>query len=437
MELIREIIMIHNYDVIVAGGGPAGCAAAISAAREGAKVLLVEAQYSLGGMSTVGMVPVFAPFTDGVNTCSAGICDELIGRYKEKYNYDVTGEWGWVTINHEIMKSVYDEFMLKYKVDVLFGTYICQAERVDNRINSVTVANKRGLTTYKAKMYIDSTGDGDLAFFAGAEFEKGDKDGKLQGSTLCFTISNINMEEFQKLPYLNAANPDSPIYDIINDDRFPMISDDHFCYTLSGDGVVTFNAGHIWGADSENTHDIANKIMLGRQKAICYRDALAEYFPKAFGKSVLVSTGAVLGTRESRRIMGDYILTTDDYLARRCFEDEIARACYYIDVHSSENDGLYKDKEHNNVTEYKPGESYGIPYRSLVAKGLDNLLCAGRIISCDRNVYGSIRVMPTCFTTGQAAGVAAAMATEAGVHIRDISIKELRQKLINYGAYIK
>ena len=150
-----------------------------------------------------------------------------------------------------------------------------------------------------------------------------------------------------------------------------------------------------------------------------------------------MSTGSVLGTRESRRITGDYILTTDDYLARRGFEDEIARGCYYIDVHASEADGLYKDKDHGNESRYEPGESYGIPYRCLTVKGFDNLLTAGRIISCDRNVYGSIRVMPTCFTTGQAAGVAAAMASEAGVHIRDISIKELRQKLINYGAYIK
>lgn len=429
--------MSHNYDVIIAGGGPTGCAAAISAAREGAKVLLVEAQYSLGGMSTVGMVPVFAPFTDGINICSAGICNELIGRYKEKYNYDVTDEWGWVTINHEVMKSVYDEFMLKYKVDVLFGSFICKAERVVNKINSVTVANKNGLTIYNAKIYIDATGDGDLAFFAGAEYEKGDKDGKLQSSSLCFTISNIDMDEFEKLPFLNAANPNSPIYDIISDDRFPLFSDDHFCYTLTGDGVVTFNAGHIYGADSENTLDMTSQIMLGRQKANCYRDALAEYFPKAFGKSVLVSTGSVLGTRESRRITGDYILTTDDYLARRCFEDEIARGCYYIDVHASEADGLYKDKDHSNESRYEPGESYGIPYRCLTVKGFDNLLTAGRIISCDRNVYGSIRVMPTCFTTGQAAGVAAAMASEAGVHIRDISIKKLRQKLINYGAYIK
>lgn len=430
-------MMKTSYDIIVAGGGPAGCAAAIAAAREGAKVLLLEQQYCLGGMSTSGMVPAFAPFTDRVQLCSAGLSEELIERYKKRYNLPCQDdEWGWVTISPEVLKTVYDDMMIEAGVDVRFGSFVCSVEREDSRVTGVTVAGKNGLVTYTADVYVDATGDGDVAAFAGAEFEKGDSEGQLQGASLCFAIANVNMDALKNVPYLNAANPDSPIYEMIQDERYPYITDDHFCYNVVGNGTLGFNAGHIWSADNEDALDLSQKMMLGRKKAHEYRRALAEYYPEAFGESVVCATGTVFGLRESRRIIGDYVLSAEDYLARRNFSDEIARGCYYIDIHPSGDGALYKNQDHSEQNMYQAGESYGIPYRCLIPKGFDNLLTCGRIISCDRVIYGSVRVMPNCFTTGQAAGTAAAMAVQRR-STRDIDIIDLRNRLRSAGAYIK
>jgi hypothetical protein len=152
----------------------------------------------------------------------------------------------------------------------------------------------------------------------------------------------------------------------------------------------------------------------------------------------LAATGAILGIRESRRIIGDYVMVLDDFINRTNFDDEIGRYAYPVDIHPSDTsvEGFKKFEEEYHNLRYKDGESYGIPYRALTPRGLQNVLVAGRCVSCDRYMQSSIRVMPGCYITGQAAGVAAAMAAEKNTDTRGIDIKELQSRLKAIGAYL-
>lgn len=429
-----------EYDVIVAGGGPAGCAAAVASARCGAKTLLIESTNSLGGLGTNGLVPAWCPFSDGKEVIYRGIALEVFNNLKSKMAFIPQESVDWVAISSERLKNVYDDLVTESGADIMFGSFVCNAERSGDKIESIAVVNKQGITEFSAKIFIDTTGDGDVAASAGAEFEKGGDNGELQAATFCFKLANVNMENFST-SMLSPESETSPIYKILKSGKYPHISDEHLCCSLVDEGVLGFNAGHIMNMDNSNVSGISKGTVLGRKIAAEYRDALAEYMPEVFGDACVVSTAAVMGTRESRRIIGDYYLTAEDYLARRTFDDEIARNCYFLDVHSSSKRAAASVEERlKNIGDcgrYKDGESHGIPFRCLIPKGFDNLLTAGRIISCDRQVFGSVRVMPNCLTTGQAAGTAAAMAVSENIGIHSIDIAELRKILRENGAYFK
>ena len=247
----------------------------------------------------------------------------------------------------------------------------------------------------KAKVFIDATGDGDVATWAGASFKKGGEDGILQSSTLCFSFANVDSYNYNLIgPSLHTSNKNSPIFDAIKSGKYPLIGR-HFNSNLIGPDVVQFNAGHIDNVDSTDPWATTRAMATGRQIAEQYLEALKELQPKTFGSAFVVKTASLLGVRDSRRIEGDYTFTFQDWLERKTFEDEIGRNCYYIDVH----------KPGHKETRYKKGESHGIPYRCLTPKGLKNLLVAGRCISTDEEAFGSLRVMPPCLVTGEAAGM--------------------------------
>ena len=428
----EEIPMNDSYDVLIVGGGPAGCAAAIAAARHGAKVLLIEAQTYLGGMSTGGMVPTWCPFSDGERSVYEGIAREIFDLSNAALRVPKTSKFNWVQIDPEALKIIYDELLEKAGVDVLFSTFICQTDAENGHVDAVIAANKAGLTAYKAKIYIDATGDGDVAAFAGARFIEGDGDGHVQAATHCFELAGVNEEEYKKLR-LHGGNADSPIYTIVKDKNHPLIDDTHICQSLVKPQTVGFNAGHLWNVHVDDVAGASKALSAGRKKAAAYLAALKDYEPAAFENAYVSETASMLGIRESRRVLGDYVLSTEDYLARQSFPDEIGRNCYYLDLHLTKEEvasGM-KCESHR----YGKGESHGIPYRVLTPVGFDNLLVAGRCISSDRAVNGSVRVMPVCLVTGQAAGTAAAMAAMGGLDVHTIDVDALRSKLREDGAY--
>ena len=233
----------------------------------------------------------------------------------------------------------------------------------------------------------------------------------------------------------------SPIFKIIASGKYPLIADGHLCSNVIGPGTVGFNAGHLWKVDNTKPETVSAALVHGRAMAEQYAAALAEFCPRAFGNAFLVTTGSQMGIRETRRIIGDYVLTLEDYIARRSFPDEICRNSYFIDIHHAledvEKDNAAGLEGLKHTIRYGAGESHGIPYRCLTPRNLRNVLVAGRSVSCERIVQGSVRVMPVCLAMGEAAGIAAAHAAqnhEGDVHAVDIV--RLRERLRKEGAYL-
>jgi hypothetical protein len=291
---------------------------------------------------------------------------------------------------------------------------------------------------------VDCTGDGDLAAWAGAQYEKGDESGAMQPGTHCFILANVDEERYAQGPRIHFYDPESPIHEAIRSDMYPDIIDKHTCNRKIGPGVFGFNTGHVYDVDNTDPASISKAVVHGRKMAAQYRQAFADMHP-AFANAYLAATGSQLGIRETRRIIGDYHLVIDDYLARRSFPDEICRNAYGIDVHGSKKVGLAaagksieESKKANDelVRPYGPGESFGVPYRCLTPKGLKNVLVAGRCISTDRWANGSTRIMACCLNTGEAAGIAGAMAADGAKNVHVVDTAALRAKLRDHGAYL-
>jgi hypothetical protein len=204
-------------------------------------------------------------------------------------------------------------------------------------------------------------------------------------------------------------------------------------------GVFGFNAGHIHHHDNTVPEHLETAPGMGRRLADAYRRAFAEFLPDVFGNASLIATGAQVGVRETRRIIGDYKLTIDDWLNRNSFEDEICRNAYFIDLHTTADEARARQEVdvENRYKHYEAGESHGIPFRCLIPRDLENVLVAGRNISCDAAVHGSIRVMPVCLAMGEAAGHAGAIAArDHGGIVRQVSPVLLRQELRELGVWL-
>jgi len=423
-----EVNVDSSWDVVVVGGGPAGCAAAIAASREGAKTLLIEASGQLGGMGSIGMVPTWSPFSDGEQIIYRGLALKILEESKKGVPHEKPDATQWVSINPEHLMTVYDRLVTESGARVLFFSRLCAVQMSDKHtVDAVVVANKTGITAFRAKVFIDATGDGDLAAFAGATYQRGYNDkGDNQLSSLCFAIGNVDSYAYIHGTHIDTNGDEkSPLFKAVASGRYPLVDAYANC-RFCGPGVVQFNAGHI-NVDTMDPWAVSDAMMLGRQKAQQYLEALREFSPQAFANAFIVKTAGVLGVRDSRRIEGDYMLTGDDWRARRSFADEIGRNCYYMDIHG----------QSGKPARYKKGESHGIPYRCLTPKSLTNVITAGRCISADSQIYGSVRIMPCCLVTGEAAGMAAQQAiTESRGDVHRINVTHLREKLRQRGAFL-
>ena len=412
-----------QWDVIVVGGGPAGCAAATAAAREGAKVLLIEGTGALGGMGTSGLLNAWCPFTDKEKIIYRGIAEKVFLEAKKGVPHARGNDW--IPINTEYLKVVYDDLVVSQGVSVLFFSNMAAVEmRNEATVDAIIVANKAGLTAYKAKLFIDCTGSGDLAAWAGANFELGDNKGAVQQGTLCFALSNVDPYEFSLIGTVQSFKKDSPIFKIVESSKYNLIKDYHINDKYVGPGYLAFNAGHV-EVDSTDPSSLSSAMMTGRKMARQFQEGLAEYEPKTFASSYLATTAALMGVRESRRIKCDYTFTLEDWQNRKEFEDGIGRNSYYIDVHK------------DDVTKYPrygKGESHGIPFRCLVPIGLKNVFVAGRCISTDHYAHGSLRVMPPSLVTGEAVGTAAGLIHKAAtIDVHNVDIVQLRKRLKEMG----
>ncbi|MBF0244523.1 MAG: FAD-dependent oxidoreductase [Planctomycetes bacterium] len=447
----RQLPLIDDYDVIVVGGGPAGCTAATSAAREGARTLLIEATNALGGMSTMGMVPFWEGLGDGEKFIARGLVDKVIEASKKGMpHYRLAASYNPMAapaIDPELMKRTFDEMVTGEGAEVLFHTQLCGVEKVgEDRVDAILVSNKSGLCAYRAKVYIDCSGDADLAAWAGAGIQKGDENGDLMAATLCFMLSNIDEYAWATGTKVHFFDPNSPIHEAVASDEYPLIRDKHTCSAQLGPGTYGFNTGHVYDVDNTDPKSLSKALITGRKAAAQYLDLFSKGIP-SMANCHLAATGGLLGVRETRRIIGDYVLTKEDFYAGRSFDDEICRNAFGIDIHSGKVETSKEVVRDENAAEnwskktahlhLEKGSSFGVPYRSLSPAGLRNVLVAGRCISTDRITNGSIRIMPCCMTMGEAAGMAAAHA--AAVHDSDIhavDTNRLRSRLREVGAYL-
>ena len=394
----KEIPIIHSSDVVVLGGGPAGVSAAISAARMGVDVTLIERYGYLGGQATGGLVIVLCGLTDGKNPVIKGLCLEIIDELKTQNAAKWLGQD--VVFDPETLKNLLDRYILRYNVKTYFHSFACSMITEDNKVKYVITESKSGRTAIRGKIFIDATGDGDTAKWCDVPYEKLDKE-KLLPVTLTFRVGNVNIEKARKFI---EEKPDEYTKIIHSQSQQNLNLKQNGWISTLNESEVWFDVIFIKNVDAIDVEDLTFAEITGRELV---RKVLELYknIP-GFEDAHLVDTAPQIGCRESRRIVGEYYLEKKDL--DREFEDSIARA--------------------NNIFS-ESGKSISIPFRCLIPKRIDNLLYVGRCISVSHEVLDVIREIPCGMATGQAAGTAAGLAVLNNINLRNMDIKELQDNL--------
>ncbi len=448
------MIAVVEEQIVVVGGGPAGVAAALSAARAGgARVTLIERMGFCGGSATAMQVPAFAPFSDRTQAIVRGIGWEVLLAHQrtlgrplpEADSYLVPqdrGRMDWVPLDVELLKIIYDELLEAAGVSVLFHTFVPEVRKIGARLTEITLANKSGLSQLPGTVFIDATGDADLAARAGCPFHQGDDDGNTQGMTLCFTITGGSREKY--LGYVNKTG-DGYLKNLVAKAReagdYDLPDASLVGLSFKDEQTAGCNLGHVYGFDATDARSVSLAEREGRKIIQKLANFIKKYVPGQ-EEIRLISSGPHIGVRESRRIQGDYTLTLEDYLACRSFPDEIARCAYFIDLHAVTTEEAARAKAISDgatkavSASLASGQSHGIPYRCLIPQTVENVLVAGRSLSAERAVQGAARVMPYCFAMGEAAGLAATLALETDGDVRAINTDALREKLRAQGAFL-
>jgi NADPH-dependent 2,4-dienoyl-CoA reductase/sulfur reductase-like enzyme len=411
--------MRDRYDVVVIGGGPGGVCAAVGAAKAGASVLLVERYGFLGGMATVGLVNPFMPYKVGGKRLTSAVFNELLDRLDRA---GALSEGGQV-FDDEGMKVVLDRMMEEHGIDLLLHSTFVGVEMEGQRIARAQTVGKSGQIDLAGAVYVDATGDGDVAAQAGASVEVGRaQDGLCQPMTLCFRIGGVagnpSVHELRGelteiyLQAKAAGEIDNPREDVL-------------IFATLVPHIYHFNTTRVVKRDATDTLDMTAAEIEGRRQAAALFDLFRRRSPR-FADAYLVKTAAQIGVRESRRVMGAYVLTVDDVLEAVKFDDGIARSRYPVDIHSPTGEGTV-------IQRLPPGEFYEVPYRCLVPENVDNLLIGSRCISATHEAHSSLRVMPVVAGIGEAAGVAAAWSACQGVPPSEVDGTALKAAILGEG----
>lgn len=446
-----------SFEVAVVGGGPSGVCAAISAARLGMRTVLVEEGGFSGGMATRGLVGPFMTCydSDGENMIIRGLFEEIVCRMVERgyaiHPRDVrsgTAFTSWIKVGHdhvtpfeaEGLKLILDEMLTETGVEILYHTSFLSPILDGNTLSGIVCSSKAGLEVIRASVFIDCTGDGDLAARCGVPYEMGNEElGLIQPATMFYHISNVDSDALEEDIQANLHNfyrKDGVNYrslhwrvsearergdwnlDRVSIGLFRMPKKDEWCV----------NTSRIMGVDSTDNRSLTRAEIVGRQQAEHITEFFKKYVPGCENVRVK-STASHVGIRESRHIRGEYRLTADDLLSAKVPGDSVFVAANSVDVH-----GRFGPRSN----EYIPinGKYYGIPYRSLVPVKIEGLLLAGRCLSADSTAAGAVRVMPPCMAMGQASGTAAALSIKNGCSVRELDVNILRETLKKNGVYL-
>lgn len=422
-DFLQSIPVTLQAEVAVIGGGPAGLCAAVAAAEEGADTLLIERYGFLGGMATAGLVNPFMPYYTGGEQVVQGLFQQIIDRLDAAGGWSHRqDEWARDAFDPEIMKLVCQQMCEAAGVRLRLHTLLVGASADQGRVSRAVVVSKSGIEAVAADIFVDATGDGDLAAWAGAEYEQGrPEDGLCQPMTLMFRMAGVDEERIPPREEINRLYQEAKNAGDVDNLRENVL----FFYTTRR-GEIHFNTTRVIKLQGTNAADLT-QAELGARRQVGQMVAFLKERIAGFEQAYLAATGVQIGVRESRRIMGEYVLTEEDVLGARKFADGIARGCYPVDIHNPAGTGTV-------IKELAPGESYDIPYRCLCPRGFENLLVAGRPISADHIAHSSLRVMPIAAAVGEAAGVAAAIATRQNRAVGGIDTQHLRHRLTQRGA---
>lgn len=417
---------MKKYDVAVIGGGFAGFAAAIAAAREGASVIIVEKGNCLGGAAMHNLVNPFMPYTvkiDGEEKMiSAGIFETVLKKLQNAKGCTAMRRGGFL---EEVLKYILNEMALEAGVDLLFHSYLFKVNKDGDNIKSASFATKGGEIQVEADYFIDATGDAQLAFLAGCPTVLGrEGDHLCQPMTLCFRLGNVDVDKFfESKERLNEAYKKAlDAGELINPRENVLV------FKTPIDNMLHFNTTRVVKKNPTSAEELTEAEIIARRQVFEVYNFMKKH-ADGLENSFLMMTAGEIGVRESRMIVGDYILTENDCKNCARFDDAIAACNYDIDIHNPEGTGT----SHYYFPE---GQYYTIPYRSLIPKGINNMLVAGRCISSDHGAQASYRIMPTVCCIGEAAGTAAGIASKSGANLRAIDTKELQDSLRRNGAFL-
>ena len=414
---------MKKYDLVVIGGGFAGVAAALAAARAGVKVLIVEKSNCLGGAAVNCLVNPFMPYWTEIDgrrvDLSAGIFKEIRDRLEA--NHAMSGK----SFLEEELKYILNEMVAEASIDLLFHAYIFRVEKCEEHIASIMVATKSGEIQIKANYFIDATGDAQLAYLAGCPTVLGrESDHLCQPMTLCFRVGNVDVEKFyasrERLKIAHAQSLEAG--ELINPRENILV------FKTPIHNVLHFNTTRVVRKNPVSPEEVTEAEVLARKQVYEIYEFMKKH-ADGLEDSFLMMTAAEIGVRESRMIVGDYLLTEQDCKNCAKFEDAIAACNYDIDIHNPEGTGT-------SHYYFPAGEYYTIPYRSLIPMGVSNMLVAGRCISSDHGAQASYRIMPVVCCIGEAAGAAIGLAVKNNSSVREVNTEELQKSLKKNGAYI-
>ncbi len=451
----RDLPVAHETDVLVIGGGPAGIGAAVAAGRAGARTVLVERYGFLGGNATASLVgPFMTSFSnDGSRQIIGGVFDELVRRMEEMggaiHSRNVragTAEAGYFRFGHdhvtpfdpEVLKVVAADLVLEAGATLVLHTSFVEPIVEGGAVHGAIVHNKGGLQAMRARVVVDCSADADVAYRAGVPTTKGrQQDGKMQPMTMFFIIGDVDDAAVDAYVEAHPEDQGQLFHTIVEEARargeFPVPRDKIGIYRTPAPGVWRVNTTRLLGLDGTNPNDLTRAEVEGRKQVFALLDFMRRSCP-GLENVRLLETATQIGVRETRRIVGEYVLTMDDLATGRHFEDVVALAGYPVDIHPV--DGIAGGVQAALDAGLRTADVYEIPYRSLVPLEVDDLLVAGRCLSATHEAAGAVRVMPPCFAMGQAAGVAAALAVERAIAPRRVDVSELQADLRTQGAIL-
>ncbi|MDQ8052644.1 MAG: FAD-dependent oxidoreductase [Pedobacter sp.] len=449
LEPAKELPIRAEVDVLVVGGGPSGLIAAQAAADDGLKVMLIESRSFVGGNLTIGL-PILGFLGQKGNQIIKGLPQKFIDRLKER---DAASEhrpcplhMSLTLVEQEAVKNVGLEMLNEAGVEVLLYVFFAGVIMDADTIKGVIIESKSGREVILAKTVIDCTGDADVAFKASVECEYGNDAGGVQPPTLMFCMGNVDTE---KLRLSIAHEPRTYLTDFIpseyfgqnnqfivvgmrslmeqaRQNGFDLPVERTIIITGLREGEVWINMTRVNGVNGTDPESLTFGEKEGRRQIADIQRYLTTYVP-GFEEAHFTKMAPFIGIRETRRIVGKYVLTSNDILGCKRFDDSIAVASYPLDIHHPEGGGC---------TLTWCGDCYDIPYRSLLPQKIENLLVAGRCISTTHEAMSAIRVMAPCMAMGEAAGRAAKLAIRNQVVPADLDVQLLREELLAKGAYL-